>query len=362
MRLCYLGDAKSIHTQRWVSFFARRGHEVHLISFNNYYLPNIKQYNINSFSHIISYKTLISAMQVKSIIKKIKPDIVHAHYVTDYGFFGAISNFHPLVITAWGSDVLIAPNNSKILNYIVRYTLKKAELITCDSEKVMNTAALYGGNPEKVFVIQWGVDLNIFKNFNFNSKTNECTVLSTRSFEPLYNIDTIIEAVPYVINRFSNVKFILKNGYGKGEPLLRELAKKCIAMQNIQFVNRMVEYNEMSKFLNDADIFISVPSSDSSSVSLQEAMACGLPVIVSDLPANREWIKDGWNGYIVPVRDPEALAGAIIKLLENKEQRELFGKRNQELIIECADHEKHMLRMEELYESLLLKNKKMVIS
>jgi len=216
---------------------------------------------------------------------------------------------------------------------------------------------LYCDTPKKIFVIQWGVDLNLFKRLNSQLKTSDHTVLSTRSFEPIYNIDTIIEAVPYVIDRFPETNFILKNGYGKGESQLRELAKQLNVLQNINIVNELVEYNEMPKFLNDADIFISVPSSDSSSVSLQEAMACSLPVIVSDLPANREWITDGWNGYIVPVRDPKALANKIIKLLENKEERDLFGKRNMELITERADHEKHMLKMEELYESLLLKSK-----
>ncbi len=357
MRICFLGDAGSIHTQRWVSFFAQRGHEVHLISFRTCCLPNVKLHHIRPFPLAISLpKTLISALQIKRIIKKIKPDIVHAHYVTDYGFYGAFSDIHPLVITAWGSDILIIPNKSKIYNYIVRYVLKNADLITCDSEKVMKTAALYSDGPKKIFVIQWGVDLKTFKRLNSHLKTSDHTVLSTRSFETVYNIDTIIEAVPFVIERFPDTNFILKNGYGRGESQLRELAKKLNVLQNITIVNNMVEYNEMPKFLNDADIFVSVPSSDSSSISLQEAMACGLPVIVSDLPANREWIKNGLNGYIVPVRDPKSLADAIMKLLENREQRELFGKRNQELIIQRADHEKHMLRMEELYMSLLIKS------
>jgi glycosyltransferase involved in cell wall biosynthesis len=359
MKLCFLGDAGSIHTQRWVNFFAKRGHEVHLISHSATSLPNIKLHLIYSHPWVISIPNiLISALQTKWIIKKIKPDIVHAHYVTDYGLYGAFSDIHPLVITAWGSDILISPNNSKINTYIVRYALKRADLITCDSEMVMKTAALYCDTPKKIFVIQWGVNLNSFKRFNSHLKKSNKTILSTRNFKPIYNIDTIIESVPYVINIFPETNFILKNGYGYLESQLRELAKQLNVLQNIKIINELVEYNEMPKFLNDADIFVSVPSSDSSSISLMEAMACGLPVVVSDLPANREWIKDGWNGYIVPVRDPEALAGALIKLLENKEQRELFGKRNQEIIIERADHEKHMLRMEELYESLLIEHKK----
>lgn len=357
MRLCFLGDAFSIHIQRWLQFFAKRGHDVHLISFDEYIIPNIKLHLIHPPPMKISLlKTLIASWETGKLIREINPDIVHAHFVTSYGLLGAISNVHPLIITAMGSDILRFPKESKIYEWIAAYVLKKADLITCDSEKVMREIVSYCSDQGKVFIIQWGVDLDTFKKLDYHSNKRVFTILSTRSFEILYNIDIIIESIPYVIKKFPNAKFILKNGYGTRELQLKELSKQYGVMQNIEIVNQIVEYNEMPKFLNNADIFISVPSSDSSSISLQEAMACKLPVVVSDLPANREWINDGWNGYIVPVRDPKSLADAIVKLLENKEQRELFGKRNREIIIERADHEKHMLRMEELYRSLLIKS------
>jgi glycosyltransferase involved in cell wall biosynthesis len=86
-------------------------------------------------------------------------------------------------------------------------------------------------------------------------------------------------------------------------------------------------------------------------------MACGLAAIVSDIPANHEWITDGWNGFIVPVRNPEKLASSIIQLIENPELMQLFGERNAQIIRDRADREKHMSRMENLYKQLLGKGK-----
>jgi glycosyltransferase involved in cell wall biosynthesis len=121
----------------------------------------------------------------------------------------------------------------------------------------------------------------------------------------------------------------------------------------IEFITKFIDYNEFPELLHGADVFVTVPSSDSSAVSLHEAMACGLPAIVSDIPANHEWIIDGWNGFIVPVRNPEKLADAIIQLIEQPDLIQLFGRRNAQIVRDRADREKHMAHMENIYQQLL---------
>lgn len=367
MKICYLGDAYSIHTQRWIKYFADKGHKVFLISFRpfgNGEIKNVELFVLKRFQQqiwAVSFliNLLFTSIQVRKLIKKINPDILHAHFVTDYGLLGALSGFHPLVVTAWGSDILRAPFRKTKNRYIVQYVLKKADLITCNSNKVKQAMIALNNKAENSHIIQWGVDFNKF-NPTTNAKVvktrlninNTPVVISMRSFELLYNIDTIIKAIPFVVKEISGVRFILKNAYGTMEPELRNLAKELDVIESVIFVGR-IDYTEISAYLNATDVFISVPSSDSTSISLLEAMACGLPVIVSDLPANREWVKDGWNGYIVPVRDEGALADAIVKLLKDEKKRKLFGRRNYELVKEKADYEKNMKKMEELYELLL---------
>lgn len=103
-------------------------------------------------------------------------------------------------------------------------------------------------------------------------------------------------------------------------------------------------------------VFVFVPSGDTIAVALLEAMASGVTPVVSDLPSPRECVRDGVNGYIVPVRDIDATAQAITKLLKDKGLRESFTKRNREWVIQNADWNKNMKKVEELYYELVNKN------
>lgn len=363
MKICYLADIGSIHTQRWVKYFADNGHEVHLISLKSRddNIGNLKFYQIKPRKRIISFpiNTISYMLQVKKLIEKIKPDILHAHYISGYGVIGALTGFHPFVATCWGSDILISPTKSKISKFFVKYALKHTDLVTLDSYYLREIAISYGAPIDNSYIIQWGVDTNTFKPINSSIKAelgvdNNCPiVISTRSFEPIYNIDIIIKSIPFVLKEEPDTKFILKNGYGTKGPELIDLARKLGVLNSIIFIDKMLDHSKMSYLLNASDIFVSVPSSDGTSVSLLEAMACRLPVIVSDLPANREWVNNGWNGYVVPIRSEKALTDAIIELIKDENRRKLFGKRNRVLVKEKADYERNMKKMERLYESLL---------
>lgn len=216
-------------------------------------------------------------------------------------------------------------------------------------------------------VIPWGVNTEDFNPYIKSSDeirsslsiNNSLMVISTRPFSPIYSVETLIKAIPIVKKEIPDSKFILKN-FGQGIPFqnkIEKLAKSLNVSHNISFVGEL-DYNELPKYLNAADIYVSTSLSDSCSVSLLEAMACGLPVVVSDEPSNFEWIKDGWNGYIFPRKDHKALAEKLIILLKDKEKRELFGKRNREIIQERGDWNKNMEKIEQLYEDLIHKYQK----
>ena len=366
MRICFLADGSLIHTHRWIQYFAEKGHQIHLISTNEIRFGPLDNVTIHRIipvfqkrMQIISYflDTFTSIFKARKLIRIIKPDIVHAHFLTDYGLMGYFVHFPLFVVTVWGSDILITPNKSLFFRIMAKLVLNAAKLITCDSDIARKECLKYCKHPENVEIIQWGVDLSLFREKRRDhTKCITITVLSTRSASPLYNIDSIIRSIPYVIEKYQNVRYIIKFAVSNQESELQQLACSLNVTKYIEFVNKMIDYNEFPELLYSADMFVSVPSSDSSSVSLHEAMACGLPVIVSDIPANHEWITDGWNGYIVPVRKPEKLADAIIQLIEHPDLIQLFGERNAQIIRDRADREKHMAHMENLYEQLLVKN------
>ena len=370
MIICFLADASSLHTYRWIQYFAGKGHQVHLISFQEFSYNPIENLSVNIIKPILKNKgrifsylankfvnIFINPIKVKKMIRTINPDILHAHYLTDYGLLGYFMHFPVSVISVWGSDILIEPKKSFFRKIMAKLIINSSKLVTCDSNSVRNECLKYCKHPEKIEIIL-GVDLSTFRERkNYLTKYSNFIILSSRGFRPIYNVDSIVKSIPYVIEKYPNVKYILKTLPGSQNPELQQLAVSLNVIKNTEFISKMIDFNELPEMLFSVDIFISVPSSDSSSISLLEAMACGLPVIVSDIPANHEWIIDGWNGFIVPIRNPEKLANAIIQLIEKPDLMQIFGERNAQIIRDRADREKNMAHMENLYQQLIEKYK-----
>ena len=169
MKIAYFADCKSSHTKRWINYFKKRGHEVFAITSEINDALNVKQYklvsgiriplasNDSAFRYVFSP---ISIHGVKKILADEKPDVIHAHYASHYGFIAALANYHPLILTVWGSDILINPHQFRILRYMVKYALKKADLITCDAEHMIKAL-------DELGTIHSKINLTITLNFLF---------------------------------------------------------------------------------------------------------------------------------------------------------------------------------------------------
>ena len=121
----------------------------------------------------------------------------------------------------------------------------------------------------------------------------------------------------------------------------------------MSFVGHLSDRRQLADYYRAADVVVSVPNADTTPVSLLEAMACGATPVVSDLPSPCEWIRDGWNGFVVPVRDVDATATAIISAIQYPELTATFRTRNTEIVRRRADHNSEMARMESLYYTLV---------
>ena len=365
MKICFIADAASIHTQKWVNYFARKGHEVHLISSSpgEGYIDGVQLYQLtvplsqNSWVALRSINVLTRIIKVRRLVNRIKPDIINAHFITTNGFLGATSGFHPLVLTAWGSDILLLPKQNLYWRSLTKYALKRADLVTCDSDVLKRGLVGLGVTPDSIRIIYHGIDTQQFRHQPGKEVRARLglqgvpLVISTRKLRPIYNVEMLIRAIPLILERIPQASFII-TGDGEQMEHLERLTASLGVAENVRFVG-WISQDELPGYLASADIYISTSISDSTSLSLQEAMACELAPVVTDLPANREWITDGENGFIVPQNDPQALAERIIYLIENKDIRQRFGKRSRKIIKERAEYEKEMEKAEKLYEEVI---------
>ena len=365
MKICFLGDANSSHLNRWAKYFADHSHDVNIVTLSKVSrldFDGIKIFSIKSNQKIRRHGRLCAALniyQFKRIINNIQPDLIHAHEFRAYGLLASWLNIHPMVISAWGTDVLIHIKKSKIQKYLVKKAIKNADLLHVDGIKTWKTLEQLGASKDKIVRIYFGIDTN---NFNPKKRSNEFRdqlgigtspmIISTRQLYPIYDIETLIRAIPKVLKKVPDAKFVI----GSSGPLrekLKDLTKELSVYENTIFTGRISD-EEFPYYVASADIYVSTSLSDAGlASSTAEAMACRLPVIVTEDPDNREWIQDGVNGFIIPVKNPDILAERIIKLATNSKLRKEMGKLNCKLITERNDYNKEMNKMEEVYRKLI---------
>lgn len=362
MRICYFADARAIHIKRWAKYFAGRGNDVHLITFNPDILDGYEPVKVHLVKKRIPKQTLTFRIlnvlpmifDLKTVIKNIEPDIIHSHSIGGYGYLPMLLGFHPFIITPWGNDIFIDIENSKIERFLTKLTLKKADLITCDGENTKEAMINLGISSQKIKFITFGVDIQKFKPDLKSKNFKEKVVISTRFLTDIHDVETFIKAIPLVLEKTLNVKFVII-GSGPQKEYLMDLSKTLNIFNTVEFVGEVSE-NEMIRYLQSADVYVSTSLSESGlAASTAEAMACELPVINTNTGDIGLWIKDGEGGFIVPVKNPAILAEKIIYLLKNDEERIKFGKNNRKVIEERNNYYIEMEKMENIYQDLIEK-------
>jgi len=370
MRICRISTADSSHAQEHANFLVYKGYEVHLISpspmgiegYTNGIKFHFLKRLIPQIWSITRYLSgLLWLIQIRRLVSRIKPDILDAHGITVNGYLAVASGFHPLVLTALGSDILIDAKQNVIYKFLTKQALKRADCIVCCSSALKEETIQLGVAPDKIEVVFMGTDTKEFSPAQKDTMLLQRlgisdtfpVVISTRTFRPVYDVETLIKAIPLVLEEVPEARFIIV-GQGEQRSYLEGLAQNLGISDSVKFVG-WVSHNELSKYLTSSDVYVSTSLSDGTSICLLEAMACELAPVVTAIPANQPWIKDGENGFLIPVRDHKILATRITFLIKNVGMRREFGKIGRQIVQKNAEYETEMAKLERIYQGLVEK-------
>lgn len=279
---------------------------------------------------------------IEKIIADFNPDIIHAHQANSCSYLAVKANKKkiPLIITCWGSDVLLLPQRNVVFRKLVSYSLGKANAITADADYMIEAVKKMGID-KPIINANFGIELpDAYKNL-----PKENIIYSNRLHKELYKIDEVIRGFSDFVKKHADWKLVV----GANGPLteeLKNLAKQILPEGSYQFIG-FVGAEENALNYAKAKIWISVPESDGTAISLLEAMGYGCIPVLSDLPANKEWVKDSSNGIIVNSSVCDALEKAV------KLNSEFVKSTNQSIIETKATKEINREKFKALYLSVI---------
>ena len=315
------------------------------------------------------------AISLRKVIREIQPDIIHAGPIQNCAFLVALSGFRHLLTMSWGYDLVMDAESSWWMRQVTSYTLQRSAFFTSDANVTREKAIALGMNPEKTVIFPWGIDLENFqpkkeergkrkvssqkskvKNRNSSIENRKSvTLFCSRTWEAIYGVDVLAKAFVKVAGENPNVNLILLGGGSQGNHI-RQILMKGGVMERVHFGGQ-VSQRDLPRWYHMADVYISPSHVDGSSVTLMEAMASGLPCLVSDIAGNREWIEDGINGWLFRDGDVEEMARKILIAIEKRREFRRIGEFARRTAEERADWKRNFGKLLEAYNHVIARER-----
>jgi glycosyltransferase involved in cell wall biosynthesis len=365
LRLAFFGDANSIHVRRWSGWFADRGHDVTLLVPAGFDVKpelsdalSVEPFRAYYQGPFRPYGYVAEERSLRRVLARLRPDVVHAHFLTEYGWHAWMSGFHPYAITVWGSDVTISLRRSWRTALYGRIALRSADLVTGDSVSLIEDVIAAGARRDRTRLAQFGVDTGRFSpgpdptalRARLGLKGRR-VLFSPRAITHLYRHGVAVEALAELP---ADVVLLMAR-YLADEKEMAAILARAQALgvsERVCFVDG-IDHADMPDFYRLADVVLSIPCSDATPVTLLEALACGRTVVATDLPSIREWMADLDAASLVAVDDVAATARAIGRLLSmTPGERSELGRRGRAIIEERASQDAHMTAVEGIYRKL----------
>lgn len=319
-------SAGSVHLKRYSDLIGKDFSEVFVVT------ESSKHFNeplLVNFSLKNPFEFWKNVKKLKRFISKKKPDVIHVHQANSCLLLAVLANKKtklPLICTAWGSDVLVLPKRSKVLKKLLKYSLSRTDLLTADADYMIDAVKLYSKNLKCV-----NANFGISRSKVEKDPKKEKIVYSNRLHFPLYRIGDIIDGFADFSKEHSDWKLVI-GAKGELTAELREKAKERLRPDQFEFIGFVDEKTNL-EFYQKSKIWISYPLSDGTSISMLEAMDNGCVPVVTDLPANSEWVQHHENGILIREDVGEALRLAV------QLNGEVVAKYNKKIIDERGSKE-----------------------
>jgi glycosyltransferase involved in cell wall biosynthesis len=288
-------------------------------------------------------------LDLKRVLRRVRPDLVHAGPIQTCAWIAVLTGFRPILTMSWGFDLMEDAHSSAWMERITRYVLRRSTFFTSDAQVTRDQAVSYGMDPDRTVIFPWGIDLD-----HYRAKTMErsnppaFTLFCNRSWEPRYGVDLLASAFVQIAERRDDVGLILAGGGSQG-PRIRQILMSGGVHERVTFGGQ-ISQSDLPSWYHMADLYVSPSHVDGSSVSLMEALACGLPVLVSDIPANKEWVSEGVNGWLFPDGAVEGLADKVLAALDQQRRWPEIGRAARRTAEQRADWKANVQRLFEAYE------------
>lgn len=361
-KLCILilSARSSIHTVRWVNALAERGHQVHLVSMHDGGDPLHPAVIHHHLKIPAPLGYFFNLPKLRSLLKKIKPDLLHVHYVSGYGTLASLSGFQPRIVSVWGSDIFNFPLVSMFNEWLVRWNVKHGSWV-CSTSYVMahQTLRIVPEAKGKLSVTPFGIDLESFKPDSSKRNPRKIVISSVKTLDFRYGIDLLIRSFALLVRRLrvENPELAEKlelriAGKGILRDRLEELTIDFDIEKQVKFLGQ-IPHRKVPEILAESDIFSAPSREDSFGVAIIEASSCELPVVVTRVGGLQEVVVDDVTGFIVEKEEVQQLADAFYQLATSKDLREKMGKAGRQHVDRLYNWSANVSRMEWLYQSRL---------
>ena len=360
MRICFLAPANNYHTKKWCKWFSMRGHEIHVVSFVEDNIEHTTVHYINTGATAEStdskkIKYLLKSKEVNKAVKAINPDIINVHYATSYGTVAALAKLDNYILSVWGSDIYDFPRKSFAHKMLLKYSLKHAKYLFSTSNAMAEETRKYTN--KRIEITPFGVDLSVFtpekrSRSEYKQGKEEFVVGTVKALTPKYGIDYLIKATALIKRDHPDIPIKLHiAGRGESESEYRDLVLR-LRLSNDVIWHGFKPQDEVATIWANMDLAVVYSSSESFGVSAVEAQACGVPLIISDVPGLMEATQPGESSIVVPRCNEQELARQIVRLYYDNELRKQMGYNGHKLVEQKYDINYCFQKVEKLYYSI----------